>query len=208
MAPTIGLKAAIDERVEVVAAGPERRGQLRITFVGVPTTDENAQPVTEPQRRRSIFRRGEDALAHVVYGLILTLATVGELIHHEESAEASIAWLIGAGVVLLAAHLFSDVLAHLAMTREDPNWSETLRIGREDVSVTAGFIGAALIMAVAALADLDTQGALYTCVVAGLVAVAALSFYATAHHRPATRVLMSAAAAVLGAVIILGENTF
>ena len=206
MAPTIGLKAAIDERVEVVAAGPERRGRLGIRVVGVPTTDENAQPVTE--RRRSIFRRGEDALAHTVYGLILTLATVGELIHHEVSAQASMAWLIGAGVVLLAAHLFSDVLAHLASTREDPNWSETLRIGREDVSVTAGFIGAALIMAVAAIADLDAQGALYTCVAAGLVAVAALSFYATANHRPATRVLMSAVAAVLGAVIILGENTF
>ena len=174
---------------------------------GVSTTDENEQPVTE-SRQRSVFRRGENALAHTVYGLILTLATVGELIHHEVSAQASMAWLIGAGVVLLAAHLFSDVLAHLASTREDPNWSETLRIGREDVSVTAGFIGAALIMAVAAIADLDAQGALYTCVAAGLVAVAALSFYATANHRPATRVLMSATAAVLGAVIILGETTF
>ena len=175
--------------------------------VGVSTTDENAQPVSE-RRRRSIFRRGEDALAHTVYGLILTLATIGELIHHEESAGVSVAWLIGAGAVLLAAHLFSDVLAHLASAQEDPNWSETLRIGREDVSVTAGFIGAALIMSVAALADLDAQGALYTCVAAGLFAVAAVSFHATANHRPATRVLMSAAAAVLGAVIILGENTF
>ena len=70
--------------------------------MGVSTTDENAQPVTESRRRRSIFRRGEDALAHTVYGLILTLATIGELIHHEASAEASIAWLIGAGAVLLA----------------------------------------------------------------------------------------------------------
>jgi hypothetical protein len=164
--------------------------------------------VTEPRRRRSIFRRGENTLAHAVYGLILTLATVGELIHHEESAGASVAWLIGAGAVLLAAHLFSDVLAHVASTRDDPDWSETLRIGREDVSVTVGFIGAALIMAVAALADLDAEGALYSCVAAGLVAVATLSFYATANHRPATRVLMSAAAAVLGAVIIVGENTF
>jgi hypothetical protein len=173
----------------------------------VSTTDENAQPVTET-RRRSVFRRGEDALAHTVYGLILTLATVGELIHHEESAEASIAWLLGAGAVLLAAHLFSDVLAHLASTLDDPDWSETLRIGREDVSVTIGFIGAALVMAVAALADLDPQGALYACVAVGLVAVAALSFYSTSNHRLLTRVLMSGAAAVLGAVIVLGENTF
>lgn len=159
-------------------------------------------------RRRSVFRRGEDALAHTVYGLILTLATVGELIHHEESARASVAWLLGAGAVLLAAHLFSDVLAHLASMRDDPNWSETLRIGREDVSVTIGFVGAALIMVIAALADLDTQGALYVCVAVGLVTVATLSFYATVNHRLATRVLTSTAAAVLGAVIVLGENTF
>lgn len=158
--------------------------------------------------RRSVFRRGENALAHTVYGLILTLATVGELIHHEESAGASIAWLLGAGAVLLAAHLFSDVLAHLASTRDDPDWSATLRIEREDVSVTIGFVGAALIMALAAVADLDTQGALYACVAVGLLAVGAFSFYATANHRLLTRVLASGGAAALGAVIVLGENTF
>ena len=143
-----------------------------------------------------------------MYGLILMLATVGELIHHGESAIACVAWLVGAGAVLLAAHLFSDVLAHVASTRNDPNWSETLRIGREDLSVTTGFIGAALIMAVAALADLDARRALFACVAAGLVAVVTVSFYATANHRPAARVLMSVAAAALGAVIVLGENTF
>lgn len=107
-----------------------------------------------------------------------------------------------------AAHLFSDVLAHLAATLDDPDWSETLRIGRDDVSVTIGFVAAALVMAIAALADLDSQGALYACVVVGLVAVVALSFYATSNHRLLTRVLMSATAAALGAVIVLGENTF
>ena len=96
----------------------------------------------------------------------------------------------------------------VASTRDDPEWSETLRIGREDVSVTIGFIGAALIMAVAALADLSARGALFVCVAAGLVAVAAMSFYATANHRPAARVLLSVAAVVLGAAIVVGENTF
>lgn len=171
------------------------------------TTSGDVQLVTE-SRRRSIFRRGEHALAHTVYGLILMLATVGELLHHGESAVASVAWLIGAGAVLLAAHLFSDVLAHVASTRDDPNWSETLRIGREDVSVTIGFIGAALIMTVAALADLGARGALFVCVAAGLVAVAAVCFYATADHRPATRVVMSVSAAALGAAIVVGESFF
>lgn len=140
--------------------------------------------------------------------MILTLATVGELIHHEVSAGASVGWLVGAGLVLLAAHLFSDVLAHLASTRVDPKWSETLRIGRAEVAVTVGFVGAALVMAFAAIADLDAEGALLFCFGSGLIAVAALSFYATANHRLVIRVLMSVAAAVLGAVIVLGENTF
>ena len=171
------------------------------------TTDGSTLPV-RGSRHRSVFRRGENALAHTVYGLILTLATVGELIYHEESASTSVAWLLGAGAVLLAAHLFSDVLAHLAATLDDLDWSETLRVGRDDVSVTVGFVAAALVMAIAALAELDSQGALYACVVVGLVAVVALSFYATSNHRLLTRVMMSATAASLGAVIVLGENTF
>lgn len=160
------------------------------------------------RRRPSVFLRGEVALAHTVYGLILTLATLGELIHHEVSAGISIAWLLGAGAVLLAAHLFSDVLAHIATVRDDPNWTEVLTIGREDVSVTAGAVVAALVMAIAALADLDAEAALTACVVAGLVAVAALSYYATSHHRTAVRVAMAAGAALLGTVIVVAENTF
>lgn len=171
------------------------------------STNENTRQVTE-SRRRPTFRRSEDALAHTIYGLILTIATVGELIHHKESAGASVAWLLGAGAVLLAAHLFSDVLAHVAARRDDPIWSATLRIGRADVAVTFGFISAALIMVIAELTGLDTQGALYACVAVGLASLAALSFYATANHRLPTRILMSAAAAALGAIIVLGENAF
>ena len=145
-------------------------------------------------------------MAHAVYGLILTLATVGELIRHEESAGTAVAWLIGAGAVLLAAHLFSDVLAHVAASRNDPIWSETLRIGRGDLAVTTGFVGAAVIMTIALLGDLDSQRALVVCVVVGLIAVAGLSFYATASHRLTTRVLMSVSAAVLSVAIVIGEN--
>jgi hypothetical protein len=159
-------------------------------------------------RRRSVFKRGEAALAHTVYGLILTLATLGELIHHEATAGVSVAWLLGAGATLLAAHLFSDVLAHVAATQQDPDWRQVLTIGREDVAVTAGAVGAALIMAVAALADLNAQTALRWCLGLGLVAVAAVSFHAMANHRTGLRVVMAGLAALLGAVIVLLENTF
>jgi hypothetical protein len=147
-------------------------------------------------------------LAHTVYGLILTLATVGELIHHEVSAATSVAWLLGASVVLLGAHLFSDVLAHVAATRDDPNWSEIISISHEDVSVVYGGIGAAAIMAVAAIADLHSENALMATVVAGLVALAALCFYGLSHHRLAPRLLMSGTAVAFGAAIVLLENTF
>jgi len=171
-------------------------------------TSTDASSSGRPARRRSLFRRGEDALAHTVYGLILTLATLGELVHHEVTAGVAVAWLLGAGAVLLAAHLFSDVLAHVAATQQDPNWREVLTIGREDVAVTAGAVAAALIMAVAALADLDARAALIWCVGLGLVAVAALSYYATSQHRMVVRVVMAGLAALLGAVIVVLENTF
>ncbi len=155
----------------------------------------------------SVFRRGELPLAHTVYGLILTIATVGELIHHEVSATASVAWLLGASAVLLAAHLFSDVLARLAATQDDPKWSELISIGHEDVSVMYGGLGAAVIMAVAALADLDSENALHVTAGVGLVALAALCFHGLSHHRPLPRLAMTVTAVAFGAVIVLLENS-
>ena len=155
----------------------------------------------------SVFRRGELPLAHTVYGLILTLATVGELLHHEVTAAASVAWLLGASAVLLAAHLFSDLLARLASTQDDPNWSELFSVGHEDVSVVYGGLGASVIMAVAAVADLDSENGLYVVVGAGLVALAALCFYGLSHHRPLARLAMTVTAVAFGAVIVVLENT-
>jgi hypothetical protein len=155
----------------------------------------------------SVFRRSESVVAHAVYGLILTMATLGELLEHHVSAGTAVAWLLGSGAVLLVAHLFSDVLAHVASSRDTPNWNEILRVGHEDAAVTVGALMAALVMAVAAVADLDTERALAACAVIGLIALALLSAYATAHHRRSTQVLMSVSAVVLGAVIVLLENT-
>lgn len=163
-------------------------------------------PADSSAQQESVFRRSETALAHAVYGLILMMATLGELLEHHVSAGTAVAWLLGAGAVLLAAHLFSDVLAHVAATRDAPDWSEILQVGHEDFTVTAGAIGAALIMTVAAVADLDTERALAACAVAGLIALGVLSAYATAHLRRSIQFAMSAAAVVLGAVIVLLEN--
>lgn len=167
------------------------------------TTDD---PDTSSKQRKSVFRRGESVLAHYVYGLILTMATLGELILHDEPADVAVLWLLGTGAVLLAAHLFSDILAHVASTLDDPDWSEIMHIGRHDVSVAGGAIGAALIMAIAALADLDSDSALILCVGLGLIALAALTMYATSHHRWLTRVLMSVGAVGLSSLIVVLEN--
>lgn len=155
----------------------------------------------------SVVRRAQTFWSHGVYGLLLTLATVGELIRHGSDARESVAWIVGAGGVLLVAHLFSDVLAETAATQRDPSRAELLRVGREDIAVASGFLGAALIMAVAAIGDLDARTALVVCVVVGLLAVAALSFYATAHHRQLVRVTMALLSVVLGVVIVVLENT-
>jgi hypothetical protein len=112
------------------------------------------------------------------------------------------------GAVRVAAHLFSDVLAHVAATQNDPQWSEVISIGREDMAVGVGAVGAATIMAVAALADLDSERALTVCVVLALVAIGAITIFATPQHRTSTRLLLSGAAVLLGSVIVLLETTF
>lgn len=157
-------------------------------------------------REPSVVRRAQTFLSHGVYGLLLTLATVGELIRHGSDARESVAWILGAGGVLLVAHLFSDVLAETAATQRDPSRAELLRVGREDIAVASGFLGAALIMAVAAIGGLDARTALVVCVVVGLLAVVALSFYATAHHRQLVRVTMALLSVALGVVIVVLEN--
>lgn len=159
-------------------------------------------------RRRSLFQRGEDVLAHAVYGLILTMATVGELIHHEVSSGVAVAWLLGAGAVLLGAHLFSDVLAHASASGEDPHWRDVLAIGGEDLAVTYGAVGAAVVMSIAALANLDAEAALISCVALGLIAVAALSYHALSNHRFVVRAVVAGVAVLVGAVIVVLENTF
>ena len=176
------------------------------TLVEMATAD-GATDTQRELRSRSVFDRSEIAIAHAVYGLILTLATLGELLHVESSSRLSVAWLLGAGAVLLAAHLFSDLLAHVAATREDLRFRDIISIGSEDFAVVWGFIGAAVLMGIAALGDLDAERALSICVVLGLISVAGLTFYATTHHRWWTRIGMSFTAVLLGAVIVSLENT-
>ncbi len=162
---------------------------------------------TVETRAASLFRRREQPLAHTIYGLILTLATVGELLRHEVSASSSARWLLGASAVLLAAHLFSSVLAQVASTRDHPTWSEFITIGHEDISVVYGGAGAAAVMAITAAADLDSQNALALTLVIGVGALAALSFYGLRHQQLIPRVLMTAAAVVLATIIVVLENT-
>jgi hypothetical protein len=165
------------------------------------------EPEGSPIRHGSVFKRAESALAHAVYGLILTIATLGELLEQHVSAGHAAAWLLGSGAVLLAAHLFSDVLAHVAASRDAPVWNEILRVGRHDAAVTFGAIAAALAMAVASIADLDTERALTVCLITGFIALGILTAYATAHHQRSTQIAMSVTAVGLGAVIVLLENT-
>jgi hypothetical protein len=167
----------------------------------------SSDSITGSSESVSVFGRAETVLAHGVYGLILTLATLGELLNHHSSASESAGLLLGAGAVLLAAHVFSDVLAKTTATRSDLSWSRVFGVGREEIAVTYGFVGAALIMAVAEVADLDVESALGFSIAVGLLSVAGLSFYATAHHGPLVRVFAGATAAVLGAVIVTLENT-
>ena len=73
--------------------------------------------------------------------------------------------------------MFSEVLSRVAATRDDSNWSEIVSIGHVNVSFVYGGLGGAGIMAVAAIADLDSEDALLVSVGAGLLALAALCSY-------------------------------
>ncbi len=158
------------------------------------------------QSRHSLFPRSESSLAHGVYGLIITIALLGELLHEDvENGEAAL-WLLGGGAVLLAAHVFSDAIGHVAASQEEPSWTEIFRIGREEIAVVSGAVGGAAVMIVAAAADLDNHRALVGCVVLGLATLAYLSQGAASHRGPLRRLIVAALAVGLGTVIVLLEN--
>lgn len=157
-------------------------------------------------RHLPVFRRDETPLAHAVYGLILTMATLGELINHEIGAGEAVLWLLGGGALLLTAHVFSAALAHLAVTHDEPRWAEIVRIGREELAVVIGSVGSALVMIVAALVGLRSGRALAVCVIVGLATLAWLSIRASVNHGWSTRLLMGGSAVGLGGFIVLLEN--
>ena len=170
---------------------------------------EKALTMTQAEvvARSGAFRRAENQLAHTVYGLLLTVATLGELLNHGTEAVDAIGWLLGTGVVLLAAHLFSDGLAHLAAVRSDPDWSYVKSIGKEEASVTFGAFGAAIVMAVTAAFDLDSATSLVSCIGLGVAVVAWITVYATVGHRWWHRGLAALSSVVLSGLIVILENT-
>lgn len=147
-------------------------------------------------------------MAHVVYGLILTIAALGELVDQRIEAYDASVWLLAAAAVLLAAHVFSSGLGHLGAVGGDPAWTDLLRVGRHELSVTAGSVTAALVMAFAGLTGIDAERALVACSAGGLVALFAISLRATTGHRWVVRLTMGVVATVIGGVIVTLENTY
>jgi hypothetical protein len=58
-------------------------------------------PETQTTHPRFVARFDEPQLTHVVYGVLLTLATLGELLDHDAEIGLSLRWLLGGGAVAL-----------------------------------------------------------------------------------------------------------
>jgi hypothetical protein len=164
-----------------------------------------AEP-TAAEEGTTLFRRSEHALSHIVYGLILALAALGELINHEASAGEAALALFGTGIVLLAAHSFADVLARLVATSGDVGFLGVVRIGRHDLAVALGGFVMGAVMLLADLADADADRAMVVCLVGALGWLALNTFYALRDHRLALRLPMTVAAVLLAGIIVTLEN--
>jgi hypothetical protein len=138
--------------------------------------------------------------------MILTIALLGELLHEEAENAESALWLLGGGAVVLTAHVFSDAIGHVAATEEDLDRREIVRIGREEIAVVAGAVGAAVVMAAASVAGADNTHALTACIALGLATLAYLSQRAASHHGPLRRIAAAMIAVGLGGVIVVLEN--
>ena len=152
------------------------------------------------------FRRSEHSMSHIVYGLILAVATLGELIDHEVDALDGAAALYATGLVLLAAHLFSDVMARMIAREEDVRLASVLSIGKEDASVALGGLAMGTAMLVAHLAEADPSTAMSACFLGAMGWLAVQTFVALRQDRIALRFTMAVLAVALAAVIVALEN--
>ena len=144
-------------------------------------------------------------MSHIVYGLILAVATLGELIRHEVDALEAAGGLYLVGVVLLAAHLFSDVLARL-LAQEEMHLRGVLQIGYADLAVALGGVIMGTTMLIAHLVDADASNAMTACLVGALGWLGIQTFFALHRHRPVIRLLMSVVAVLLAGVTVALEN--
>jgi hypothetical protein len=152
------------------------------------------------------FRRSEHAMSHIVYGLILAVSTLGELIDHEVDARDGAAALYATGLVLLAAHLFSDVVARMIAGNDDVRLGSVIRIGTEDLSVALGGFAMGSAMLVADLVEADPSTAMTACFLGAMGWLAVQTFIALRRHSYALRLTMATLAVVLATVIVALEN--
>ena len=145
-------------------------------------------------------------MSHTVYGLILSLATLGELLNHRSPADEAAFWLFGTGAVLFAAHAFSDTLARLVAADGEVGARGVMSIGRNDLAVSLGGFAMGATMLVAYAAGIESLLAMRLCLVAALAWLALTTWNALSHHRSAIRLGMTLGALCLAVVIVGLEN--
>ena len=145
-------------------------------------------------------------MALAVLGLILSIALAGEMLRLSVKPDVAAAWFLFAGLVLFGAQVFSDILGRAVAKRSEATRSELVGIGIRDLSILIGPFGFALLLIGAHVIGVEADAALIGANSAGLVFVAALSYYAAAAYRTWRRVLLAVIVVTFCLLIVLAEN--
>jgi hypothetical protein len=147
---------------------------------------------------------GSHQVTRVVYGSIIGLALIVAVEHHPPAPAVMIAWLIGSGVAVGLAEVYSEVVGVETSTRHSVTRAQVRHMAEDATAVTFGVASPAVFFLLAALSVLSVETAFTLAKWTGLGLIGFYGFWAArfagnpTHHALVKAVLV----ALVGAGLI------
>ncbi|MGY1742990.1 MULTISPECIES: hypothetical protein [unclassified Blastococcus] len=147
---------------------------------------------------------GSRQVARVLYGSIIGLALVVALEKHPPGPGVMAVWLLGTGLAVALAEVFSDVVGTETSTRHPVTRAQVRHIAEDAAAVAVGVASPAVFFVLAALGVLEVGTAFTVAKWSGLGLIGGYGYWAArfAGEPPGRALVKGACVALVGAGLI------
>ena len=151
--------------------------------------------------------RGRTTLSHAIYGLILMVAELGELLEYRVEPSEAALWLLAGGLALLLVHVYSGTLGTAAMSQSPVSVRTVTEQFVEEGPVAVGFAAAAIVLLSTGAVGFDLAVSYGISIAAALIALGGLGALAVVHRPTLPRRLGAGAmTAAIGGLVVALES--